>query len=87
MTLGGKPIVVPAQLSSLSILVVGFTKRSRSQTATWSKRLRNDVRVTQAASVYDVMVLDDVPSFFGSMIVKQVSSSVPKERHERFLAG
>src|SRR5438132_1045148 len=80
-TLSGKAIVIPTQLASLNILVVGFTKRSRSETAAWSLRLRNDARVTRAVSVYDVMVLDGVPSFFRSMIVKQVTSGVPKERH------
>ena len=31
------------------------------------------------------MVLDGVPGFIRSAIVKQVASGVPKERHERFL--
>ena len=84
VTLSGKPLVVPTQLAPASVLVVGLTRNSREQTEPWSRRLRDDRRVV-GASIYDVMVLDGVPGFVRSMIVKQVKSGVPRERHERFL--
>lgn len=84
-TLSGKPLTVPEQLGTTNVLIVGFTKRSRTQTEAWSRRLRGDARVTAKASVYDVMVLDGVPSLIRSTILRQVTSGVPKDRHERFL--
>jgi hypothetical protein len=84
-TLSGKSIVVPRDLHATSILVVGFTKRSRNETDGWSKRLRDDRQLVTTAAIYDVVALDGVPGFIRSAIQKQLLSGVPKPRHDRFL--
>lgn len=85
LTLSGKNIVVPRDLQGTSVVVVGFTKRSRKETEGWSSRLRNDRQIMTTVSVYDVVALDGVPGFIRSAILRQLLSGVPKERHDRFL--
>lgn len=65
--------------------MVGFTKRSRTETESWAKRLRDDRQLTASVAVYDVVALDGVPGFIRSAIRKQLLAGVPKERHDRFL--
>ncbi|HEV7922546.1 MAG TPA: hypothetical protein VGR02_17320 [Thermoanaerobaculia bacterium] len=84
-TLSGKAIVLPRDLQGTSILVVGFSKQSRKETQAWAERLQKDRQAMTTAVSYDVVVLDGVPGFIRSAILRQLSSSVPKERHDRFL--
>ena len=84
-TLTGKRLLLPRDLNPTSILVVGFTKSSRRETAPWVKRLREDPQVATGASVYEVVVLGDVPGFLRSLILKQLQSGIPKERQDQCL--
>jgi hypothetical protein len=84
-TLSGKKLVLPHDVDKTSVLVIGFSKRSREQTETWAKRLREDPLITHSASVYDVVALDGVPGFIRSAILRQLTSGIPKARHDHFL--
>lgn len=85
MSLSGKPVTVPSQLATTNVLVVSFSRQARKQTEVWSRRLRAEQRITSRASVYDVMILDEVPAFIERSILRQVRTGVPRERHEQFL--
>jgi hypothetical protein len=84
-TLSGRNVVVPRDLPSTSVVVVGFAKSARKETEASAKRLRDDRQLAQHAVVYDVIVLDGVPGFIRSTIIKQLVSGIPKDRHDRFL--
>jgi hypothetical protein len=84
-SLSEKEVVVPRDLSTPAVFVVGFTKRSREETAAWARRLREEPRVQAKAALYEVVVLDDVPRFIRGMVVKEIRGGVPQPRHDRFL--
>lgn len=81
-TLSDAALTIPADLPpSPSVLIVGFTQASRTQTSAWSRELANLTSV----SVYQVAILEDVPSFIRRFVVGGIKSDVPKPLHSRFL--
>lgn len=84
-TLSGKKIAVPRDLKGISVLVVGFTKQSRTKTSDWGVKLRADSQVSGAASIYEVVALENVPGFVRSTVIKQLKTGIPKARHDRLL--
>jgi len=82
-TLSGKKIAVPRDLKGISVLVVGFTKQSRTKTSGWGAKLRDDSQVSSTASIYEVVALENVPGFIRSTVIKQLKSGIPKVRHDR----
>src|SRR3954453_3958958 len=84
-TLSGEQVVLPRDLGQASIFVAGFTKGSRSETEPWANRLRADARVTAKVRVYEVSILDGVPGFLRSMILKQMKSGIAPARQRQFL--
>jgi hypothetical protein len=84
-TLSGEQVVLPRDLGQASIFVAGFTKASRSETELWAQRLRADARVSTRVRIYEVSILDGVPGFLRSMIVKQMKSGVAPARQKQFL--
>ncbi len=85
-TLSGKSIVLPDALSGRpAILVVGFTKRSQSQTAAWGTQLTKDYGNEPRLQRLSVAVLDDVPNFVRGMVISGIRGGVPPEQHDAFL--
>jgi hypothetical protein len=85
-SLSGKPVVLPDALAGrAAIFVVGFTRRSQSQTAAWSAQLTKDYGDEARLQRYSVAVLDDVPAFVRGMVVGGIRRGVPKEQHDAFL--
>jgi hypothetical protein len=84
-TLSGEQVVLPRDLGQASIFVAGFTKASRSETEPWATRLRADARISAKVRIYEVSILDNVPGFLRSMIVKQMKTGVAPARQKQFL--
>lgn len=85
-TLGGKPFSVVADLPARpSLLVVGFTRASRSQTEAWSRRVAGDPVLKAALSTFQVVVLDDVPALFRGFIIGGIKNGVPESMRPHFL--
>ncbi len=84
-TLSGEKVVLPQDIGDAAVLVAGFTKASRAQTEAWAHRLRDDPRVLQKATIYEVSILDGVPAFLRGMIISQMKSGVAPPRQKRFL--
>jgi hypothetical protein len=84
-TLSGEQVVLPRDLGQASIFVAGFTKASRAETEPWAQRLRADARVSAKVRIYEVSILDGVPGFLRSMILKQMKSGVTPARQKQFL--
>ncbi|HEY0383921.1 MAG TPA: hypothetical protein VGC72_17140 [Candidatus Elarobacter sp.] len=85
-TLSGKNIVLPDALSGRpAILVVGFTNRSRSQTAAWGTQLAKDFGNEPRLQRLSLAVLDDVPAFVRGMVITGIRRGVPKDQHDTFL--
>jgi hypothetical protein len=84
-TLSGERVVLPHDLTQLSVFVAGFTKTSRAETEPWARRLRQDLRVSGKARIFEVSILDGVPGFLRAMIVSQMKSGVAPDRQKQFL--
>ena len=66
------------------VLLVGFSKASRSQTEGWSRRLESMV-VSDALAIYSVSVIEDVPTFLRNFVIGGMRGGVPKRLYDRFL--
>jgi hypothetical protein len=85
-TLTGKKIVLPDALNGHpAIVVIGFTKRSQSQTTAWSTQLTKDYGTEPRLQRYSIAVLDDVPGFIRGMVISGIRRGVPKEQQDIFL--
>lgn len=85
-TLAGKAFVVPFDLPSKpAVLIVGFSRSSKSQTTAWSRRIAGDARLKGTVSVFQVAMLEDVPSFLRGFVTQGIRKSVPAALQGRFL--
>ena len=69
----------------LAVIIIGFTKASRTQATEWSKRLESEVSGVSDTQVFQVAVLADVPWFLRGFVIRQIRASVPKSLHPRSL--
>lgn len=80
-TLSDRAFVIPTDLPpGPVVLIVGFTKASRKQTSAWSRQL---TALTQP--VFQVAILENVPSPLRRFVVSGIKSDVPQALHDRFL--
>gem|GEM_PF-569524 len=85
-TLSGKKIVLPDVLNGRpAIVVVGFTKRSQSQTTAWITQLNKDYAAEPRLQRYSIAILDNVPGFIRGMVTSSIRRSVPKEQQDTFI--
>ncbi len=85
-TLSGKKIVLPDALNGRpAIVVIGFTKRSQSQTAAWSTQLTKDYATEPRLQRYSLAVLDEVPKFIRGMVISTIRRAVPKDQQDTFV--
>ena len=85
-TLSGKKIVLPDAVNGRpTVVVVGFTKRSQSQTTAWSAQLAKDYGTEQRLQRYSIAVLDDVPGLIRGMVVSGIRRRVPPEQQDTFI--
>lgn len=85
-TLSGQPFALPVDLANQPCLfIIGFTHASRPKTLEWSTQLRNEYAKSSAASIYDVVVLEDVPGLMRSFVTGRVAADVPVQLHDHYL--
>jgi hypothetical protein len=84
--LSGKKIVLPdAVTGHPTIVVVGFTKRSQSQTTAWSTQLTKDYGTEPRLQRYSIAVLDDVPGLIRGIVISGIRRGVPKDQQDNFI--
>ncbi|MEA2786419.1 MAG: hypothetical protein QOF71_2523 [Candidatus Eremiobacteraeota bacterium] len=85
-TLSGKKIVLPdAVMGHPTVVVIGFTKRSQSQTTAWGTQLAKDYATEPRLQRYAIAVLDDAPAFIRGMVIAGIRKGVPKEQQDTFV--
>jgi hypothetical protein len=84
-TLSGHTLSIPGDLHGPTILIIGFTRKSREQTEGWAHRLRVDKITPPRASLRDVIVLEDVPGLLRGFVIKQLQASIPAGLHDEIL--
>lgn len=85
-TLDGRSFVVPDDLPErASLLVIGFSRDSRTRTSAWAREVAQDDVLRRAVDLYQVAMLEDVPPLLRRMVVAGIRRDVPKSLHRRFL--
>lgn len=85
-TLDGRAFAVPDGLGArASLLVIGFTRDSRAATRAWAQAVARDDALRRAVDLYQVAMLEDVPSLLRRLVVAGIRRDVPASLHGRFL--
>jgi len=66
-----------------SVFVVSFSKNASAEASEWTRKLRENQGKLSAA-VFQVAVLEDVPSLFRSFVISSLRREVPKQLHDHF---
>ena len=80
--LDGHFVALPRDLPAATILIVGFSRHSESETTTWEKQVRTTLPHT---NYYDMAFIADAPAFVRPMITKLIRNKVPDFVHPHFL--
>lgn len=81
-TLAGRPFEFPGSLKGNSILIIGFTQKSAQPMRDWSKGLATVCDKT--VPCIQVPLLESVPRFFRSLVVRSIAKEVPDSMKESF---
>jgi hypothetical protein len=66
-----------------TIFVVTYSKAATTVASEWTRRLR-EIKPAWDVKVYQIAVLDDVPSLFRGPVITGMAAGVPQDMHDRF---
>ncbi len=82
-SLNDQPLTFPRDaIAPRSIFVVTLSKAASEQGAAWTRRLREATQIT--APVFQVAVLEDVPSLLRGLVISAIARQVPPGLRDRF---
>ena len=85
-TLSGKEVVLPdVAYGRVTLLIVGFTRKSGTATRAWGERLAKDYSSDARLSTYQLALLEDVPKLMRGFVAGGIRNSVPKEKQDNFV--
>ena len=85
-SLAGRYVVLPEAVGGkVAVLVLGFSKASKTPTSAWGQRIETDFAKTPALVLYQLPVLEDVPGFIRGMVISNIKKGVPEERRGYFV--
>ena len=85
-TLSGKKLTLPdAFLGHPTVLILGFSRKSKDPTGAWFQRLRREFAGQKDVGVYQVAHLQGAPRFIRGMIVSGMRKGVPQEQQDFLL--
>jgi hypothetical protein len=85
-SLSNEPVNLPEALQGkVGVLVLGFSRDSRTADSAWGKRLAADYRESPTVWCYEMPVLAGAPRMIRGLIVKSMKSSVPAGEQARFV--
>jgi hypothetical protein len=82
----GQRVILPdAAARKVAVLVLGFTKASKSPTTAWANKLLADFGTRQEFVLYQLPVLEDVPRFVRGMVISGIKKGVPEDKRDHFV--
>jgi len=85
-SLAGRHVALPDAVSGkVAVLVLGFSKASKTPTSAWGQRIEMDFAKTPALVLYQLPVLEDMPGFIRGMVISNIKNGVPDERRDYFV--
>lgn len=84
--LAGNQVVLPdAASGKVAVLVMGFTRASKTPTEAWAKRILSDFGKTADFELYQLPVLEEVPHFIRGMVISGIKKGVPENLRVNFI--
>lgn len=84
--LAGHHITLPDAVSGrVAVLVLGFTKGSKTPTSAWGARIETDFAGNPEFILYQLPVLEDVPGIIRGMVISNIEKGVPENQRDRFV--
>jgi hypothetical protein len=84
--LNGQQIVLPdAASGKVAVLVMGFSKASKTPTEAWARRIDSDFGKAPAFVLYQMPILESVPKMFRGMIISGIKKGVPENQRATFV--
>ena len=85
--LNGQQVLLPdAASGKVAVLVMGFSKASKAPTEAWAKRIDSDFGKTSGFVLYQMPILEAVPSMFRGMIISSIRKGVSENERATFVA-
>ncbi len=85
-SLSGQEVVLPDSVSGkVAILILGFTKASKTQCGAWADKLYRDSSKQEGVEVYQLPVLEDVPRFVRGMVISGIRKGTAENRRDHFV--
>ncbi len=82
--LKGDPRMFPADLAEKrAVVVVTFSKSASDEATEWTRKLHGNEK-TLAASIYQIAILENVPSLFRSLVISGLRRAIPKDLQDHF---
>ena len=85
-SLAGHHVILPDAVGGkVTVLVMGFSKASKAPTSAWGNKLETDFGAITDFALYQLPVLEDVPSLIRGMVISSMKKGVPENRREYFV--
>ncbi len=82
---GGKVILPDAAKGKVAMLILGFTKASKTPTGAWARKLNAEFANRPDFVLYQVPVLEDVPRLIRGMVISGIKKGVPENLRDHFV--
>ena len=85
-SLAGHRVALPDAVSGkVAVLILGFSKASKTPTSAWGKRIEADFVSSSVFVLYQMPVLEDVPGFVRGMVISGMKKGVPEDQRAYFV--
>ena len=84
--LNGQQVTLPdAASGKVAVLVMGFSKVSKTPTEAWAKRIESDFGKTSGFALYQMPVLEAAPKVLRGMVISGIKNGVPESERANFV--
>jgi len=85
-SLAGNKVALPDDAKGkITILIFGFSRASKTATGAWADRIFADLGTQSRFALYQLPVLESVPSFIRSMVISSMKKGVRENMRDHFV--
>jgi len=82
---GNKVVLPEAAKGKVAVLIFGFTKASKTPTSAWGDKIFSDFGAQAGFALYQLPVLESVPSFIRAMVISSMKKGVRENMRDHFI--
>lgn len=84
--LAGNKIVLPdAAAGKVAVLVLGFTRASKTPTRAWAQKIEAGLGKTPGFELYSLPVLESLPHMVRGMVISGMKHDIPESQRDHFV--